>query len=751
MDLSSAKALLPFRLPTNNTSRVSDDRTAALCRHSVKHLVSCPHADVEPMKFYNLKSMIASRKNLIALSSQTESFGMTQDRPDPYIEPTFRQIEVSQQRAAVLLVSAVGATGKTTLAKALSKDTGLPLLDLAKHKPVGADTVTGLLTNAFHVRDLTRVFESISAGEFGIIVDGVDEGRSKTTEGAFEAFLDDVARLCRSAAAPSFVLLGRTQALDDCWVYLVDRGVPLGLLTIEPFDESQAKRYIDEFTHGTGSPHADEYCQARDMILEALGAVFTHNTPQESQGFLSFIGYPPVLDAVATLLAEEKNYYKLRNELASGRGRGVEVGLLQRIAEYILRREKQEKVARNILQELVREMPEEEQKALLTRAYEGEEQCLRLTSLCLGHPLEVNLSGEPAIDAEYEKSLRSFLPEHPFVAAAPTRFRNAVFEAVALSTLILSANPTAVELALEYVDAHKHNYHLLYLLHSLARGRRVPIAALRAIIGSALEFRSRVASVQITVGDPDEEDWDWGQDSTVPIDIEILMGADQGESEHFLFESDVQSADTVNVGDRLSSTSIVVPCTVLMLGQQEVELTAPTAVFARRVEISSREVVLKTPADASPEERLVLLVGDTFQCAATRIVADGADFVIAVGDRTGVTYPAVRYVQEMPSFRSDASLKEKYLRLRRILVHFRSHKRGTMAKCRAKIEHERVLRNSTGRAILQRLLVDGILTRDGDFYFLQPGSVDKHLGISYVDLQRGATSEKLEEYLASIP
>lgn len=78
----------------------------------------------------------------------------------------------------------------------LSNRAGLPLLDLATQKPVGDNTLTGLLTGAFAVSDLANVFGGIADGTYGVIVDGVDEARSKTTEKAFEAFLDDIAKLC---------------------------------------------------------------------------------------------------------------------------------------------------------------------------------------------------------------------------------------------------------------------------------------------------------------------------------------------------------------------------------------------------------------------------------------------------------------------------------------------------------------------------------------------------------------------------
>ena len=143
---------------------------------------------------------------------------------------------------------------------------------------------------------------------------------------------------------------------------------------------------------------------------------------------------------------------------------------------------------------------------------------------------------------------------------------------------------------------------------------------------------------------------------------------------------------------------------------------------------------------------------ETYQVESTltSIITNGVEFTIAVDDRSGLTYPAIQYVQQREAVPADPSLKEKYLRLKRILVHFRSHSRGTLAKFKKKIENERILGQESGPAILRQLLTDGVLTLDGSFYFLQPEKVDEHLGISWHDLRNGHTSQKLLEYLRSI-
>ncbi len=300
------------------------------------------------MDFYNLKSIIAAQKRTIPMRAPTESFQVATIPERAYIEPTFSKQEFETEKPAVILVSAVGATGKSTLARVLSSQIGLPLLDLAKHDPVGDHTVTGLLTSAFAVEDLSTVFDAVRKGTFGAIIDGLDEGRSKTTEKAFHAFLEDIGRLCAGAANTSFVLLGRTQVLEECWIYLTDKKVDVGLILISPFGLDSARQYIDKFTDGLASPQANQYRAVRDAILNKLVAAFKGGTSPADESYLSFIGYPPVLDAIATLLQNVQNYHRVSEQLERPEENDVETHLLYRIASYILTREKEQKVIPNI-------------------------------------------------------------------------------------------------------------------------------------------------------------------------------------------------------------------------------------------------------------------------------------------------------------------------------------------------------------------------------------------------------------------
>lgn len=64
----------------------------------------------------------------------------------------------------------------------------------------------------------------------------------------------------------------------------------------------------------------------------------------------------------------------------------------------------------------------------------------------------------------------------------------------------------------------------------------------------------------------------------------------------------------------------------------------------------------------------------------------------------------------------SSSIHAKYLRVRRILMAFRSHSRGALARYAPKIEHARMLQNAVGERVLKTLLRTGVLHRNGKFY-----------------------------------
>jgi hypothetical protein len=72
---------------------------------------------------------------------------------------------------------------------------------------------------------------------------------------------------------------------------------------------------------------------------------------------------------------------------------------------------------------------------------------------------------------------------------------------------------------------------------------------------------------------------------------------------------------------------------------------------------------------------------------------------------------------------------------------------GGLAKCRNKIEHERVVRNDLGRAVLEALVSEGILRRDPRLYHVDADQLAAKLGITWQELRQHESSRLLEAFL----
>lgn len=701
------------------------------------------------MQYYSLKSILASKKIKIDLENPLPSFGIEGPIDRPYIEPSFEKIIYETEKPTIILISAVGASGKTALAQQLSRETQLPVLDLGKHEPVGANSLTGLLTTAYNVTDIGKVFQGLSTGTYGVIIDAIDEGRSKTTGKAFEAFMDDIAKLCKTAPVTNLVILGRTRILEDCWAYLTDKGIISGLVTINPFDDAAARKYIDAFTVGISSPYARQYSAARDFVLEKLQNAFSPQLASSGNQFLAFIGYPPVLDAIVTLLNQEQNYHKLLTSLQEEDNRNIEINMLRQVCDYILKRERNDKVIPNIVKPLVADAPSEIAQPALSNAFMPEEQLVRLVAHTLKQQMSLSVVPEHSLNEKYEAQLIPWFPEHPFIRNG--EFRNAVFEALALATLMASANSLYHKLVAEYVRTHKHSYHLVYMLDAISTAREVAIDHVNVLLSSAMEFRSVHSVVDIHLNGPDQdEEIDTVTEShEVEIAIDVRIGEDQELAKEFNFRTSVGSPCVMDLGSRLCGIFATLPCDVRCGDGQELEIVAPVEIKASTLRFEAKSLNVK-PSKAKNNEDEVIMEAGRVESSVETAVTSGTSFSMIVGDLSGLTYPLIKYATERSRPLVSREVSQKYFRLKRILQEFRSHSRGSLAKYRHKIEHERVLRNDIGRSVLGKLVEDRILSVKGNFYHLDPSRLGDCVGVTWHDLRRGHFPDCLAVYLQSI-
>ena len=700
------------------------------------------------MQYQLLKSIVASRKIVTTPPADSESFSVQHTRVHPYIEPRFSKTDFPKEKPAILLVSAIGASGKTTTARALSFDVQLPILDLAKHNAVGANTLTGILTTAYPIEAVGGVLEGLQKGTHCVIIDGIDEGRSKTTEQGFDAFLDDLVQRSEGATATAIVVFGRSQVLFNTWIYLCDNAADVGFVQLEPFDIEQARNYVDTLVVTAPIAQHETYKQARDGVLNKLGAAFSPVSSDDITNrdvFLSFIGYPPVLDAIATLLQTERNYYRIQQAIGDGSDEQLETNLLIRICDYLLRREHEEKALPNFIEPLADTVRGSLGRHLRATLYDRDEQCARVLSLALNRPFPLQLIEDAALNDQYENAAGDWCGDHPLLSEG--KVRNAVFAAFAVARCVLSGIGEYRDLAFDYATSHSPTYHLLHLLHVLGKGRTIDAQHFNMLIQSCLEFLGANAEVSIEIDGTSWEERDAQQDAELELSIEIGF-PEQDQRRAFTFQGLIGS-EVIPLGPYLVNTNVTVPCAVHLLGSTALQTMGVCNISARRVQVNTPELVVRDISGMDQDAGLFINTHEVEGHADVTSVITGTLDLRCVEHK--LTYPLVKYISKGVAPFRDSALSEKHRRLRRIFSEFASHKRGRLAKFRRKIEHERVLRGELGRRMLNALMDQGVLSRDTRFYYADRDMFAEKLGISWQELRQYKINRTLEEFLKSVP
>ncbi len=701
------------------------------------------------MKYRAFRSIVNSQKQPIQLATASDSFFAKIDRVNPYIEPSLSKIDFPTEKPPLILVTAMGASGKTTTAHALSFDTNLPVLDLARHKPVGDNTLTGILTSAYPIERIGAVLNGLRSGTHGIIIDGIDEARSKTSEKAFEAFLDDLIERSRDAQSTTIVVFGRSQVLLDVWCYLVDHSSEVGLVQIDPFSLDQARRYIDSLALSANPSHRATYEQARDIVLDKLGSAFSGIASDSQDSFLSFIGYPPVLDAVATLLDAEHNYHRIQQALdVGGGGTDLEIKLLIRISDYLLERDHQEKALPNFIQPILADMPTPQAQSLSQVLYDCDEQCARVLAHALDTAFPRQVIEDTSINERYEEAVTTWCQDHPFLRDA--HVRNSVFASVAVARCALSEYTEYRSLAHAYVCANPPTSHLLHIMKALSNGRTLSVNCFNMLMQSCAEFVRINASIFCEISGESWEDSEDPSNTSAELSIDIAYsGEDHRRSISFIGRLDT---DLVSLGPYLLNAQVTLPGEVQLTGSPAVTAIGECTVSARVVRIDTADLIVRPMprSHTQPAEQTGLFITARTVCGHADLVIAGPDMLtIACGEHI-IDYPLAGYLKKVAPEFPDPEFNAKYRRLRRILLEFRSHSKGGLAKYRDKIEHERVLQNEIGKRVLESLVKEGILRTDAKFYHINSDKCDQVLGISWHQLRQYQSSKKLDQFLKDI-
>ncbi len=602
--------------------------------------------------------------------------------------------------ASILLVSAPGAVGKSTLARQIGFATGAVYVDLAGANPVGGHAITGGLATS-------GLFPIWGENRTTLLIDGLDEARLRVTQEAFEAFLADIAQLSQNRSIPT-VLFGRTSAVQDAWLTLVDGPVRPAVLEIGFYEADDAIQFVENHLR-----LARPSTSFRDAELRVISTLLTRLRQQTDSEGNRFAGYAPVLQAIAKGIAEHPNAAALLSEVEGDNSPLT----LAKVVTSILERE----------QLKLRSLPLSAD-GLVERLYTPTEQLKHCIARVYGvaPPSITHLS---AADAKvYSDALANWVPEHPFLNGFD-KPASVVFDAVITAFALQEEGAKSVAAERELSRGATANPFLseFYFPDGLVDGGYIPprhVGLIYASLRSRLSLNDRASLLIEGIDGYDENDA-----SALEADVEIAVTAIGEIGRVIRLKTD--QADVLRLTNYIDDVEILLPFATVEVGP------GPDATFVAPVDISCGKLV--TPAqtvivERSPSEEagVVYLETDSFsgpRVASVPVLRGGVTLKVTwPGDQV---FPWTSFASS-PTPVTNPALEEATRRFRKFVTAFRSHSKGSLARYQAKIEHSRMTKG-TGQAVLDLLKAEGIITLVGSMYFLDADKLGATAGATYAD------------------
>lgn len=330
------------------------------------------------------------------------------DFPDEmYIKPTLIDMHTTRD-SKLFLFSAPGATGKSALSRYIARKKHALVWDLSKEQ-IANHSFSGMLVKSLG-NSLFSVFtDGLCSGESILVIDALDEAEMISGRIAVETLLEDLRNVVSDAKMPNIALCARTETAHFIREYYskTESFLPISQYEISFFEDSNAIDFITQKIQQkkTITKVTQDWIKAQfQEIRRLLGG--------DETAIRSFIGYAPVLEALAVFFDSEPNTMQLLQQTDRAEN-STEV--FNKVIHHILLRE-QAKVVSGLKTRCEHEYPGFTQ---WDSVYSIEEQVVRLAgflSLGVSEYNDYPIPGLPReIAQEYANVMASFLKDHPFI------------------------------------------------------------------------------------------------------------------------------------------------------------------------------------------------------------------------------------------------------------------------------------------------------------------------------------------------
>ena len=609
----------------------------------------------------------------------------------------------------LLLVSAPGAVGKSTLARQIAFRTGSVYIDLAKSEPVGGNTLSGGLARS-------RLYSAWDNDELTVLIDGLDEAKLRVSEEGLQAFLSDIGVLSERRQKPT-VVFGRTKTVEDAWLYIPSRYqvavLEIGYYGIESsveFAETTLRaRYPERL-------HASVDREALQLLLERL------RSDTEGDGN-RFAGYAPVLQAVAERVGREDNPITLINELKAG---GQTPVTLQSIALSILIREQGK------LDQL-----ELEDRTLHERLYTPEEQLTRLSARAYRTALPTLPEMSSGDLSNYTEKVGPWLDDHPFLGRSDHP-QSAVFEAAIKAHALRHETAASAVSQIELEKGELANPFLYLFYDKESQSDQIDIRGEH--IG--VYFNSIRASLAngemtfLTIEDDDDSKYALGEIETV------RRGVDDPIQTRFLTVRE----GPIRLGPHVRDTDIYLPKARVEIGPStEVALVAPVSIECKELAMETENLRAEARPDA--EMGVVVLRADSFDGSliAKVPVTHNVEFFVSWPGSEAFPWHHFRGSRGQ-EIEGSPEIEEALRRFRMFVLSFRSDKARGLGRHQNKIEGTRMVKG-TGQAVLKLMMDKNMVGRNQARYSMSTERLANLTSMTYSDFLTRNFSHEAREFI----
>ena len=374
-----------------------------------------------------------------------------QDEAPFYVEPSFKELNW-KVNAPVILFSAPGAVGKSALAKYVSNKKKSIYWDLSQVK-LGQHSLSGMLIESLGAEEYSKYVSDLKCGNQSLVIDALDEADLISGRTSLEILLGDIKGLIGKADTPCVVLLSRAETAIFVQDYLNEISLDFSSYEIGFFTKNNAYDFIKRLVENGGMEYTSLMKQCADMEFLAIT-----NSLEEGESSESFLGYAPVLQAIAKSLIDTANTIKLKNALESQTS-GIEI-IGEILSKGILDRE-QNKIVSGMKEQLQYKYPDFDK---WDKLYTVDEQIVNITAyIVFGEVMDFSQVQKwllPEMYAEYDKSVKIMTCQHPFLGKSENGidFVGPAFRDYAVAKLLALKDGEGTQYVEEYQQLTKKPY-----------------------------------------------------------------------------------------------------------------------------------------------------------------------------------------------------------------------------------------------------------------------------------------------------